>query len=262
MMHIPYKPLSERMLQEPFWLGLITVFVVLAVIGLVWCAKRHFPEKIEKLLADETQRNRPTTFPPHHLNTALREQLQATAGTVCSSNATTPASHRTIFGRLGIRKPSILSLSSPQQVGGATARTFSLDDLLRPPPRRTPSPRKKRNNSTPTKKNVNEKKQILQQLVSPAQNAATKQVSLGELIQLSEHRLKTNYGEAGEPHGSTTKETNFSDHSLSVASMVRQISDPKLEKKVTFARLLSKVSAEMSSGSEDLANALRSRRTI
>lgn len=38
----------------------------------------------------------------------------------------------------------------------------------------TPSPRKKRNNSTPTKKNVNEKKQILQQLVSPAQNAATK----------------------------------------------------------------------------------------
>uniref|UniRef100_A0A182JN34 Cubilin n=1 Tax=Anopheles atroparvus TaxID=41427 RepID=A0A182JN34_ANOAO len=135
MMHIPYKPLSERMLQEPFWLGLITVFVVLAVIGLVWCAKRHFPEKIEKLLADETQINR-TTFPPHHLNTALREQLQASAGTVPSSNATTPASHRTIFGRLGIRKPSILSLSSPQQVGGATARTFSLDDLLRPPPRR------------------------------------------------------------------------------------------------------------------------------
>lgn len=58
MMHIPYKPLSERMLQEPFWLGLITVFVVLAVIGLVWCAKRHFPEKIEKLLADEAHRNR------------------------------------------------------------------------------------------------------------------------------------------------------------------------------------------------------------
>ncbi|XP_035898286.1 uncharacterized protein LOC118505883 isoform X4 [Anopheles stephensi] len=257
MMHIPYKPLSERMLQEPFWLGLITVFVVLAVIGLVWCAKRHFPEKIEKLLADDTQLNRSndrhfkSTFPPHHLNTALREQLQATAGTVSSSTATTPASHRTIFGRLGIRKPSILSLSSPQQVGGATARTFSLDDLLRPPPRRTPSPRKKRNNSTPTKKNVNEKKQILQQLVSPAQNAATKQqVSLGELIQLSETRLKANYAESE----TGLKETTFSENSLSVTSMVRQISDPKLEKKVTFARLLSKVSAEMSSGSEDLAN--------
>ncbi|XP_053678642.1 uncharacterized protein LOC128729018 [Anopheles nili] len=259
MMHIPYKPLSERMLQEPFWLGLITVFVVLAVIGLVWCAKRHFPEKIEKLLADDTQLNRskPTgvlsTFPPHHLNTALREQLQASAGTVSSSNVTTPASHRTIFGRLGIRKPSILSLSSPQQVGGATARTFSLDDLLRPPPRRTPSPRKKRNNSTPTKKNVNEKKQILQQLVSPAQNAATKQVSLGELIQLSETRLKANYAESE----AAMKETTFSENSLSVTSMVRQISDPKLEKKVTFARLLSKVSAEMSSGSEDLANGVK-----
>lgn len=57
MMHIPFKPLSERMLQEPFWLGLITVFVVLAVIGLVWCAKRHFPEKLEKLLAEEVDRH-------------------------------------------------------------------------------------------------------------------------------------------------------------------------------------------------------------
>lgn len=58
MARIPYKPLSDRMLQEPFWLGLITVFVVLAFIGLVWCAKRHFPEKIEKLLAEEAERNR------------------------------------------------------------------------------------------------------------------------------------------------------------------------------------------------------------
>lgn len=61
-MKIPYKPLSSRMLQEPFWLGLITVFVVLAVIGLVWCAKRHFPEKIEKLLAEEADRNRRKYF--------------------------------------------------------------------------------------------------------------------------------------------------------------------------------------------------------
>lgn len=34
----------------------------------------------------------------------------------------------------------------------------------------TPSPRRKRNNSTPTKKNAAEKKQILQQLISPAAN--------------------------------------------------------------------------------------------
>jgi len=58
MMHIPFKPLSERMLHEPFWLGLITVTVVLGVIGLIWCAKRHFPEKLEKLLDEEPDRNR------------------------------------------------------------------------------------------------------------------------------------------------------------------------------------------------------------
>lgn len=61
-MRVPFKPLSERMLQEPFWLGLITVFVVLGVIGLVWCAKRHFPEKIEKLIAEESERNRRELF--------------------------------------------------------------------------------------------------------------------------------------------------------------------------------------------------------
>jgi hypothetical protein len=58
MLHIPYKPLSERMLHEPFWLGLITVTVVLGVIGLFWCAKRHFPEKLEKLLEEEPDRSR------------------------------------------------------------------------------------------------------------------------------------------------------------------------------------------------------------
>lgn len=76
----------------------------------------------------------------HHLghhHPSLREQLQFTiTNSAPQSTATTPGAPRTIFGRLGIRKPSILSLSSPQAPGGATARTFSLDDLLRPPPRR------------------------------------------------------------------------------------------------------------------------------
>lgn len=49
---------------------------------------------------------------------------------------TTPGTQKSIFGRLGIRKPSILSLSSPQPPQGSTARTFSLDDLLMPLPRR------------------------------------------------------------------------------------------------------------------------------
>jgi hypothetical protein len=46
------------MLEEPFWLGLITVTVVLGVIGLIWCLKRHFPEKLEKLLNEDLDKNR------------------------------------------------------------------------------------------------------------------------------------------------------------------------------------------------------------
>ncbi|XP_055685615.1 uncharacterized protein LOC129791455 isoform X2 [Lutzomyia longipalpis] len=247
MIHIPYKPLSERMLQEPFWLGLMTVFVVLGIIGLVWCAKRHFPEKIEKLLAEEADRSRPIgSLHSHH--TSLREQLQFTTSIPQTTN--TPGVPRSIFGRLGIRKPSILSLSSPQPSGGATARTFSLDDLLRPPPRRTPSPRKKRNNSTPTRKNAAEKKQILQHLISPApalQIEQRQKLSLDELVHLPDNHLKPLAAD-GE---SDVKETTFTENSLSASTLaIRPICDPKLEKKVTFARLLSKVSAEISSGSD------------
>lgn len=68
MLRIPFKPLSERMLQEPFWLGLITVMVVLCCIGLVWCAKRHFPEKLEKLLAEEADRSRTSEYTLHNIS--------------------------------------------------------------------------------------------------------------------------------------------------------------------------------------------------
>ncbi|ERL91607.1 hypothetical protein D910_08937 [Dendroctonus ponderosae] len=249
MLHIPFTPLSERMLHEPFWLGLMTVFVVLGVIGLVWCAKRHFPEKIEKLLAEDSNRSR-----IHSLrSTSVREQLAAASGATAAVLAAAtpspgPAQGRSIFGRLGIRKPSILSLTSPHASCGAggyspaTARTFSLDDLLKPPPRRSPSPKKKRNNSTPTKKNVAEKKQILQHLISPVNKHLSKRVSLGELIQMSEHKTS---GIQSAP-SVIIKETKFSDNDPALAAL----NDPKLEKKVTFARLLNKVSAEMSSGSD------------
>ncbi|XP_060519804.1 uncharacterized protein LOC132698003 isoform X2 [Cylas formicarius] len=204
MLHIPYKPLSERMLHEPFWLGLMTVFVVMGVIGLVWCAKRHFPEKIEKLLAEDDNRNR-----IHSLrSTSVREQLaaasSASAVTVTPSPGPGSAS-RSIFGRLG-----------------------------------TPSPKKKRNNSTPTKKNVAEKKQILQQLISPVNKQTNRKVNLVELIQMSESK-----GTQNGP-GAKVKETKFSENDAALTAL----NDPKLEKKVTFARLLNKVSAEMSSGSD------------
>lgn len=58
--------------------------------------------------------------------------MQTTSQT---ATVTTPGTQKSIFSRLGIRKPSILSLSSPLQPS-TTSRTFSLDDLLRPLPRR------------------------------------------------------------------------------------------------------------------------------
>nr|CAI5867731.1 unnamed protein product [Callosobruchus analis] len=270
MTKIPYTPLSERMLHEPFWLGLMTVFVVMGVIGLVWCAKRHFPEKIEKLLAEEDSRNRSTISSLR--SSSVRDQLvhassanplstnsasnptpslsaggAAAAGGAGSGSAPNSSAHsapRSIFGRLGIRKPSILSLTSPHACDRhATPRTFSLDDLLKPPPRRTPSPKKKRNNSTPTKKNAAEKKQILQHLVSPI-NKQNRKVSLGELIQLSE--IKSNEPTKISQENGKEIESKFGGVNPATAAL----NDPKLEKKVTFARLLNKVSAEMSSGSD------------
>lgn len=121
----------------------------------------------------------------------------------------------------------------------ATARTFSLDDLLRPPPRRTPSPRKKRNNSTPSKPNscnAAEKKQILQQLLGPA--GGMEKIPLNELISIG--------SSGGGNGGCSIRETVLSEG----PEILELANDAKLEKKVTFARLLNKVSAEMSSSSE------------
>lgn len=71
---------------------------------------------------------------------SVRDQL---TGTLYNTNpvsvpaATNAPPPRTLFGRLGIRKPSLLSLSGPLVPPHAahTARTFSLDDLLKPPVR-------------------------------------------------------------------------------------------------------------------------------
>lgn len=72
-------------------------------------------------------------------------------------------------------------------------------------------------------------------------------MSLDELIIMSENRLKT----CGIDSESDIKETTFSENSASASTSTKaQFSDTKFEKKVTFARLLNKVSTEMSSGSE------------
>lgn len=62
---------------------------------------------------------------------------------------------------------------------------------------------------------------------------------------MSENRLKP----ISIDSESDVKETTFSENSVTTANK-GQLNDAKMEKKVTFARLLSKVSAEISSGSE------------
>ncbi|KAK6632810.1 hypothetical protein RUM43_013581 [Polyplax serrata] len=243
MMHIPFKPLSERMLHEPFWLGLITVFVVLGVIGLVWCAKRHFPEKLEKLLAEEADRNNRSNVSGLIRPPSVREPNPASGAVPVANSSGTGNVPRKLFGRLGIRKSSLLSLTSPQRPDRATSRTFSLDDLLRPTPRRTPSPMKKSSGSAPPKRNAAEKKQILQHLICPSViQTAVEKDTLNEPILLKDTKRKSLPTEKTE-----WQETSFT----SPAPKVYSKSDfGKLEKKVTFARLLNKVSAEMSSSPE------------
>lgn len=73
---------------------------------------------------------------------------------------------------------------------------------------------------------------------------------MGELIQLSEN---SNHTHSTSRDSDDIRETAFTDGSTStiVGSnlLTRQLSsDPKFEKKVTFARLLSKMSAEITSG--------------
>ena len=38
------------MLEEPFWLGLIAVTVVMSVIGICYLFKKHLPDKFDKIL--------------------------------------------------------------------------------------------------------------------------------------------------------------------------------------------------------------------
>ena len=46
------------MLEEPFWLGLITVSVVMSIIGVAYCIKKKFADKFERLLAEEIERSK------------------------------------------------------------------------------------------------------------------------------------------------------------------------------------------------------------
>jgi hypothetical protein len=82
-------------------------------------------------------------------------------------------------------------------------------------------------------------------------------VTLGELIQLSENTnnckntLNNSEGNLNETAFTEASGAASTSSSGPLRTLTRQMSsDPKLEKKVTFARLLSKMSAEINNGSE------------
>ncbi|XP_026681657.1 LOW QUALITY PROTEIN: uncharacterized protein LOC103512334 [Diaphorina citri] len=156
ILHIPQTPLAERMLQEPFWLGLITVTVVLLVLGMFWCARRHFPDKLEKLLAEENERSR-----HHYPSSSSRSHLGHSHHHCVHSHA---CSHPMGSGHIPV------------------------------PTTGTPSPRKRRNNSTPTK-NKTEAEEIFKKLVkkpsSDDSNIQETCFSIGSDVNLKEKKVVT-----------------------------------------------------------------------
>ena len=39
------------MMEEPFWLGLLAVFIVLSILGIGYYFKKHVPDKFDKFLS-------------------------------------------------------------------------------------------------------------------------------------------------------------------------------------------------------------------
>ncbi|XP_043222128.1 uncharacterized protein LOC122381705 [Amphibalanus amphitrite] len=242
VLHIPYKPLSERMIEEPFWLGLITVTVVMVGIGIIWCIKKHFAERIEQFFAEEIEKSKyyggymPSPCTSHAL---LRE-----------SPAVSPQPPRSLLQRLSLRKTSRVSLLSLSSVASSPGHDLrrSVEDFFRAPlghrRSRSPlSPRYKRNSSGESHELDAESRGILRGLVTPRDPLAERSRSYEEFIQLAEMKLEDQRksGSQSVDDPATLAETSFHD-----------IMDSKFDKRVKFASLMSHVSRDMmtSSGSD------------
>ena len=40
-------------MEEPFWLGLLAVFVVLGILGAGYTVKKHLPDKFDRLITED-----------------------------------------------------------------------------------------------------------------------------------------------------------------------------------------------------------------
>ena len=43
-------------MEEPFWLGLLAVFVVLGILGAGYTVKKHLPDKFDRLITEDGQK--------------------------------------------------------------------------------------------------------------------------------------------------------------------------------------------------------------
>ena len=161
-------PLSERMLREPFWLGLLTVFLVMIMISIGYLLRKHLPEKMGKFLINDqdtgSMEDSNTGEELAYYKYKFHDFLQCHFILGCSNFLTprmsfasdmvelldVPSSPtpKTFLGKLTVRKPSILSISSATSSHGSSS-----PNLIR----RTASPMQDE-----------EKRKILKMLISPS----------------------------------------------------------------------------------------------
>ncbi|XP_069169023.1 uncharacterized protein [Procambarus clarkii] len=280
MLRIPFKPLSERMFEEPFWLGLMTVAIVMGCIGIIFCIKKHFAEKIEKFFAEEIERSKYGAMSP------APSRLAPLPSPTGLSPRPRPKS---LFVRLNsFRKASLLSLSSTASSPQCEAPAFTFDDLLRLHKRAggsaaassSSSPRRSTHKCrSQTASPRADSKKILRHLVTPP--VGHRAASFDEFLHLrtqtpkcsvvseeynrlqsiasrtsspvlvertrsadiATELLRSDAGDGCVPEG-LIRETSL----ISLAP-----SPSKHDKKVTFAKLLDKMSKEMSSSSSDMS---------
>ncbi|XP_050733493.1 uncharacterized protein LOC127007035 isoform X3 [Eriocheir sinensis] len=257
MLRIPYKPLSERIFEEPFWLGLMTVAVVMGCIGVIFCIKKHFAEKIEKFFAEEIERSKYGTMSP------APSRLAPLPSPTGLSPRPRPKS---LFVRLNsFRKASLLSLSSTASSPQCDAPAFTFDDLLRLHKRTgsasagpSSSPRRTSHKSrSQTASPRGESKKILRHLVTPP--VGHRAASFDEFLHLRSQNPKCSVERTRSADIATELlRTEGAEEVAVAAALVRETSltsfvasPSKHDKKVTFAKLLDKMSKEISSSSSD-----------
>ncbi|XP_076370809.1 uncharacterized protein LOC143256883 isoform X2 [Tachypleus tridentatus] len=182
---IPFKPLSERMLEEPFWLGLITVSTVLLIILLVYCIKQKFADKIEKFFAEEIEKSKNSPSPA-----ATRYSLSSNQASITPASLSPQPCPKYLLNK--IRKHSIHSTNSCSYSPShkENGRHFGFDDLLK----RSFSSRKRQPNSRlrDSDKNEEETSRILASLVHSNQSPRQRRMSLDEFIKMNRKKFILN----------------------------------------------------------------------